>query len=413
MPQQAADKSLVIRDAFLGWYAHEEKAPVEEPETYRLLGVIAGEHGSAVLRLTDGRSVAVRVGDEIAPGVKLVALESDQITIERAGSRQVIKLPQQTASAAQANGQFSAPTFYGAAGQEGPQAVRTPYPMNRTGRMPGAAVQAVTPVTGDRSASAGSSLSQAASSDNAGISSGAAVQQSSQSASSTTTGQTNTQTSTVVQPATSATSLPTVALTRGQLQDLIPNTSTPGWSKGLSWAGDSGARIDDLSAQAFYAVLQLKAGDILKRVNDRQLTQLSDMSYVFQAFRLRASVDLVLVRGSSTYTVRYTISNTLTPITLSRGQLLSIVQGGNVSNWTNGLSTASEGGIRVDDATIHPMSKPLQLRTGDILKSINGTQIKDVSDISLFIQAFGQLSAVDLEIVRDGLTLTQHYDIQP
>ena len=408
MPQQSSDKSLVIRDTFLNWYVSENKAATEAPETYRLLGVIAGENGSAVLKTTDGSSIAVRLGDEISPGVRVVALEASQITIERGGVRQIIKLPEKSSATQTANGErpsipMSTPVYMDPLSPMRQQSalnrgMRDQNPVRSQDGTQGAGVAIASPVSDSGNNIVGESSS-----------SGSA--QSSQSASGSTTRQSTTTTqSSVVVPTSSSTTLSTVLLTRGQLQDIIPNTAVPGWDKGVSWSSDGGVRINDASAQAFYTVLQLKAGDLLKQVNDRKILQLGDMSYVFQAFRLKASVDLVLARG----TVRYTISNILAPITLSRGiDLLPIVQSGNVSNWTTGLSTATGGGIHVDDANVHPMAKPLQLRTGDILKSINGTPIKDVSDISLFIQTFGQLSTVNLEIVRDGLTLTQRYDINP
>ena len=92
---------------------------------------------------------------------------------------------------------------------------------------------------------------------------------------------------------------------------------------------------------------------------------------------------------------------------------MGILMNGNVGGWDKGLSSAPGGGIRVDDSTIQPLAKTLQLKSGDVLKSINNRPLTQLSDISLFFQAFGQLASVDLVLIRDGFTLTQHYDIQP
>jgi len=311
MPQQSSDKSLVIRDTFLNWYVNENKAAAEAPETYRLLGIIAGENGSAVLKTTDGSSVAVRLGDEIAPGVRLVALEASQITIERAGVRQIIKLPEKSSATQIANGErpstpVSAPVYLDPQSQMRQQSplyrgMREQNPVRSQDGIQGTGVSTASPVAEIQNNIMGESSS---------IGSAQTIQQGSKS--------TTTQTTTSGQ-------------TTSTTQSTVINSTPP----------------------------------------------------------------------------------TLAPITLSRGQLLAILQNGNVGGWDKGLSSVTGGGIRVDDATIQPLAKTLQLKTGDVLKSINNSPLTQVSDISLFFQAFGNSNSVDLVLIRDGFTLTQHYDIQP
>ncbi|MFZ4538644.1 hypothetical protein [Propionivibrio sp.] len=103
----------------------------------------------------------------------------------------------------------------------------------------------------------------------------------------------------------------------------------------------------------------------------------------------------------------------LPPIKMTRGQMAGIIQGVNLSAWDKGLSSVPDGGIRVDNAATQPLSKLLQFKNGDILKSINGRKLDQLADNSLFFHFFGQQSSVDVVLVRDGATLTQHYDIQP
>jgi len=211
MPQQSPANNRVSAEAFLRWYGSDTVA--EKAQDYSLIAVIAGANGAAVLKSGDQGSMAIRVGEEIAPGARLIAVEPEQITVERSGVRQVIKLPQKASQALFAN----------------------------------------------------------------------------------------------VAPA----------------------------------------------------------------------------------------------------------QKTLPLIKMARGQMAGILQGGNLATWDKGLSSVADGGIRVDDAMAQPLAKMLRLKNGDILKSINGRRLDQVADSSLFFHFFGQQSAVDVVVVRDGATLTQHYDIQP
>lgn len=98
LPQQGSGQGLVSREAFLRWYGTDGKAGAEALGDYRLIAVIAGRNGAAVLKNDEG-SIAVRVGSEIRPGSKLVAVEPDQIIVEQAGVRKELKFPQTAAAA--------------------------------------------------------------------------------------------------------------------------------------------------------------------------------------------------------------------------------------------------------------------------------------------------------------------------
>ena len=63
----------------------------------RLLGVVAagdGRSGYAVMQLAGGQSLAVREGEEVGPGIRLVAVDSRQVTLERGGIRESLALPE-------------------------------------------------------------------------------------------------------------------------------------------------------------------------------------------------------------------------------------------------------------------------------------------------------------------------------
>ena len=75
----------------------------------RLLGVVAASgsrsgnrRGYAVLRLDANRTVAVRVGGEIEPGVRLAEVHADHVVLERSGARETLALPKPGRSAVSA-----------------------------------------------------------------------------------------------------------------------------------------------------------------------------------------------------------------------------------------------------------------------------------------------------------------------
>jgi len=59
-----------------------------------LLAVVSGAKGLAVLRVANASSVAVRVGEDVRPGTRLVAVDASGIVIERAAQRSRLLLPQ-------------------------------------------------------------------------------------------------------------------------------------------------------------------------------------------------------------------------------------------------------------------------------------------------------------------------------
>ena len=69
----------------------------------RLVGVFAagpGKPGFAVLKLDDKRQVGVVMGEDVAPGTKLLEIHPDYVLLERAGVRQRVNLEGKAAGAA-------------------------------------------------------------------------------------------------------------------------------------------------------------------------------------------------------------------------------------------------------------------------------------------------------------------------
>lgn len=59
----------------------------------------ASARGSAIIATPDGRQQSFAVGDEIMPGVKLVAVEFESVTLDRGGARETLYIDQSPAAA--------------------------------------------------------------------------------------------------------------------------------------------------------------------------------------------------------------------------------------------------------------------------------------------------------------------------
>lgn len=78
-----------------------------------LLGVVAApgtQSGYAVMRLDAKRTVAVREGEEIEPGVRVLEVHADHVVLERSGQRETLAWVKQ----GQGQGKGSGPNVPGA-----------------------------------------------------------------------------------------------------------------------------------------------------------------------------------------------------------------------------------------------------------------------------------------------------------
>jgi general secretion pathway protein C len=60
----------------------------------------ASARGSAIIATPDGRQQSFAVGDEIMPGVKLVAVEFESVVLDRGGARETLYIDQSPSDAA-------------------------------------------------------------------------------------------------------------------------------------------------------------------------------------------------------------------------------------------------------------------------------------------------------------------------
>ncbi len=218
LPRPSGEGKQQSSEAFLRWYGADASPVVQAASSYSLMAVIAGERGAALLKASDGSSVAVRVGEEIRPGTRLVAVEPTGVRIEQGGLRQEISFPQTDSQS------LFSPAEKSGAGRSG-----------------------------------------------------------------------------------SARALKPVRITRGQMIAAMQGGNISGWDKGLSSPPEGGIRIDKASSQPFAKLLLLKDGDLLKRINQRPLGRLADISLISFYFGQHASVDIDLVRDGSLVTQHYDI----------------------------------------------------------------------------------------------------------
>ncbi|QLI81086.1 hypothetical protein HZU75_05825 [Chitinibacter fontanus] len=105
--------------------------------------------------------------------------------------------------------------------------------------------------------------------------------------------------------------------------------------------------------------------------------------------------------------------NSPAAITLTRGQLTGVLQGGNLANWSKGLGTSAAGGIAVERASEQQLAQVLQLRDGDVIKAVNGRTLNKLDDISLLYAAFSQQNQLSVQITRQDQQQTLSYTVNP
>ena len=93
---QSAAKPPRVEAAYELFGRSERAASAASGAALTLLGVAArrgGTRGHAVLRVDGTRTVVVREGDEIAPGVSLVEVHADHVVLDRNGARETLAWP--------------------------------------------------------------------------------------------------------------------------------------------------------------------------------------------------------------------------------------------------------------------------------------------------------------------------------
>ena len=82
--------------ALFGIVRRDPNSPVPTGIAIRLLGVVAatgGRHGYAVVQLEAKEILAVREGEDLAPGIRLAEVGTDHVILERGGARETLAWP--------------------------------------------------------------------------------------------------------------------------------------------------------------------------------------------------------------------------------------------------------------------------------------------------------------------------------
>lgn len=96
------------------------------------------------------------------------------------------------------------------------------------------------------------------------------------------------------------------SLSRHQIAAALQGGNMANWDKGVSPSPDGGLRIDAANVQPLSRIFQLKDGDVIKSINQRSLSQVADVSLIYNAFQ-QSSLELVVIRDHRPYTLRYQV----------------------------------------------------------------------------------------------------------
>ncbi|PAS98574.1 MAG: hypothetical protein BSR46_11955 [Candidatus Dactylopiibacterium carminicum] len=222
----AADTQGGLR-ALTAWFSPPpgEAAPLASDFTndLRLIAVIAGREGVALIGGAQPATMALAVGDELRAGVRLLEVQPDRVIFEQAGNQHELAFPQ-TAEASAAAGGITDPGL-----------IRPAKPRAR--------------------------------------------------------------------PAPRQTS----ELARGQLSGVVQRGNLANWDKGLAAFPDGGIRITSVADQPLARLLKLRDGDIVKRVNDREIKGLPDISLLYHHFSQSSEVELVVLRDGKPQNLHFKI----------------------------------------------------------------------------------------------------------
>lgn len=239
MPASPPTEAPFIPTGLIKWFEvrQDSAQPVAD---LKLVALVSGSSGVAVIGgLPDGDR-AVRIGGEIRPGTRLTAIFARSVEIEQDGAKRTLELPPM------------------------PDVDAVLVPVNKV--VP--AHEAGTLAAPGAGAAAPAPAAQAA----------------------------------VAPPKVEA-----MPVSRGSIGGAIQTGNIADWNKGISTYRDGGIQVDDAQAQPIAKAFKLNNGDVMKTVNGRPISNLADISLVFNAFSQHSEVELVVLRDGAQQTLRYQI----------------------------------------------------------------------------------------------------------
>lgn len=98
----ASDHAVTTDSKLFGDLALDRKIALPTGIEIKLLGVVSatpGRSGYALIQLDPKKILAIREGEDIAPGIRLAEVAADHLTIERRGARETLGWPIKNAPA--------------------------------------------------------------------------------------------------------------------------------------------------------------------------------------------------------------------------------------------------------------------------------------------------------------------------
>ncbi|PLK50009.1 hypothetical protein C0V76_06275 [Uliginosibacterium sp. TH139] len=100
---------------------------------------------------------------------------------------------------------------------------------------------------------------------------------------------------------------PATSVSRGRLASIAQSGNLGAWDKGLAAFPDGGIRITAAAEQPLAQILNLRDGDIIRQINEREIGQLADISLVYHYFSQTQDVDLQILRDGKPVHLQYKI----------------------------------------------------------------------------------------------------------
>ena len=94
---------------------------------------------------------------------------------------------------------------------------------------------------------------------------------------------------------------------RAKLVGAMQSGNVAEWAAGLRSDPRKGIRVEPGSAPGLVQTLQLQTGDVLQRINGRQLSQPGDITLVYNEFSQKNKIQLELLRNDRPLVLDYTL----------------------------------------------------------------------------------------------------------
>lgn len=98
------------------------------------------------------------------------------------------------------------------------------------------------------------------------------------------------------------------SVSRGRLTSIAQGGNLGDWDKGLANFASGGIQITSAAQQPLAQVLQLRDGDIIRQVNNREIKQLADISLIYHYFSQSQDVGIQILRDGKPLQINFKIS---------------------------------------------------------------------------------------------------------